>query len=367
MRAARTWPAAVTLFFAAGLIPESVATFNTPPLRLLTSPASLLFISAFYGSVALLVREFWRRTRAGWAAVLLLGMAGGAINEGIIAGTWYRVQYPGYALVGGIDPAVAAGLTVFHALVSAVLPILLVELAFPAAAGRAWLPRPALAGCCLLLAATAASGFAAPADRGLKLAVLAAVAAAVAIALSLPGNRGTAARPAPAPPAPAPPAPAPPAPAPPAPAPPVPARPVPGLARLRLAGAAATVAFYAIFALAAGLIAAAVPPRGRTGWQLLLVLLMAAYLAVLVRTGRRWTRRPGWGPQQTLAVITGALQPSILASLVLPAALRGLEPLITVPALAVLIWLQRRQRAGAGLVSAGPRPGPAGTGPPGGY
>ena len=357
----------MTLFFAAGLIPESVATFNTPPLRLLTSPASLLFISAFYGSVALLVREFWRRTRAGWAAVLLLGMAGGAINEGIIAGTWYRVQYPGYALVGGIDPAVAAGLTVFHALVSAVLPILLVELAFPAAAGRAWLPRPALAGCCLLLAATAASGFAAPADRGLKLAVLAAVAAAVAIALSLPGNRGTAARPAPAPPAPAPPAPAPPAPAPPAPAPPVPARPVPGLARLRLAGAAATVAFYAIFALAAGLIAAAVPPRGRTGWQLLLVLLMAAYLAVLVRTGRRWTRRPGWGPQQTLAVITGALLPSILASLVLRAALPGLEPLITVPALAVLIWLQRRLRADAGPVSAGPRPGPAGTGPPGGY
>jgi hypothetical protein len=342
----------VTLFFAAGLIPESVATFNTPPLRLLTSPASLLFISAFYGSVALLVREFWRRTGAGWAAVVLLGMAGGAINEGIIAGTWYHVQYPGYALVGGIDPAVAAALTVFHALVSAVLPILLVELAFPAAAGRAWLPRPAHAGCCLLLAATTASGFAAPADRGLKLAVLAAVAAAVAVALSVPGNPGAAARPAPAPAAPA---------------PPVPARPAPGLARLRLAGAAATVAFYALFALAAGLIAAAVPPPGRTAWQLLLMLLMAAYLAVLVRTGRRWIRRPGWGPQQTLAVITGALLPSILASLVLPAALRGLEPLITVPALAVLIWLQRRLRADAGPVSAGPRPGPAGTGPPGGY
>ncbi len=209
----------MTLFFAAGLIPESVATFNTPPLRLLTSPVSLLFISAFYGSVALLVREFWRRTGAGWAAVLLLGMAGGAINEGVIAGTWYRVQYPGYALVGGIDPAVAAGLTVFHALVSAVLPILLVELAFPAAAGRAWLPGPALAACCLLLAATTASGFAAQADRGLKLAVLAGVAATVAVAMSLPGNREAAARPAPSPPAPDPPPPAPLVPGPPPPTP----------------------------------------------------------------------------------------------------------------------------------------------------
>jgi hypothetical protein len=51
-----------------------------------------LFISAFYGSVALLVREFIRRRAPGWTGVLLLGMSAGAVNAGIIAGTWYKVS-----------------------------------------------------------------------------------------------------------------------------------------------------------------------------------------------------------------------------------------------------------------------------------
>ena len=307
-------------------------TFNTPPLRLLTSPASLVFISAFYGSVALLVREFWRRTSAPVAAILLLGMAAGAVNEGIIAGTWYRVQYPGYALIGGLDPAAAAGLTVFHALASTIVPILLAELAFPRVAAAPWLPRPARAGCFLLLAATAATGFAAAGHRGQKLAVLGAVILAAAIARAGARRRRpagcketTAARTA--------------------------ARTVPGLTRLRLAGAAAAVAFYAVFAVAAGLLAAIVPQRGLAAGQLLLIGLTASYFAAVIRTSRAWTRRPGWGPAQTLAVLTGVLLPAILASLVLPAALRALEPVVTLPALGLLIWLRWRQRADTGQVS----------------
>ena len=46
----------------------------------------MLFLSAFYGSIALGVREFMHRHSARWASVLLLGMAAGAVNEGIIAG-----------------------------------------------------------------------------------------------------------------------------------------------------------------------------------------------------------------------------------------------------------------------------------------
>jgi hypothetical protein len=34
-RPLRTWTAAVTLFFLASLIPETVATYNSPPLLLL--------------------------------------------------------------------------------------------------------------------------------------------------------------------------------------------------------------------------------------------------------------------------------------------------------------------------------------------
>ena len=235
----RTWPAALTLFFGAALIPETVATFNSPPLLLLTRPATYFFISAFYGSVALLVREYLRSRAARWAGVLLLGMAAGAVNEGIIAGTWYKVQYPGYALLGGIDPAVAAGLTVFHALVSTALPIFLAELIFPGVADRRWLRPPGLLICMLLLAATAAIGFAPAAARADKLVVLAGVASAVVIALTLPVRPARTAG----------------------------LRPVPAIGRLRLAGAAATVAFYAVFAVLPGLIAVGVPRADRGPWQ----------------------------------------------------------------------------------------------------
>jgi hypothetical protein len=312
----RTWPAALTLFFGAGLIPETVATFNSPPLLLLTRPPVFLFISAFYGSVALLVREFLRGRNSRWASVLLLGMAAGAVNEGVIAGTWYKVQYPGYALVGGVDPAVAVGLTVFHALVSTILPILLVELIFPDMAGRRWLSRPGVLACLILLAVTTASGFAPPAHRGPKAVVLGCVLIAVLAALALPRSANR----------------------------PASTRPVPGLGRLRLAGSAAAVAFFAIFAIVPGLIAVAVPAADRGPWQILPVTLMAAFFWLAVAAGRSWGSRAAWGPAQTLAVVTGVLLPAIAASLVLPAPLHNLEPLVTLPALALLVWLRWRQR-----------------------
>jgi hypothetical protein len=313
---ARTWPAALTLFLGAALIPETVATFNSPPLRLLTSPGLYLFLSAFYGSVALLVREFQRCRPARWAAVLLLGMAAGAVNEGIIAGTWYEVQYRGYTLVAGFDPALATGLTVFHALVSTVLPIVLANILFPEVAGERWLRRPAVTGCLILLVLVTAAGFAPAAHRPQKVIVLAAVAAAVAVAVTLPGRGRN----------------------------PVALRPAPRPGVARLAGAAATTGYFVLFAAVPGVIARIIRPAELGRWQALLVALMLAYFGLLVAVGRSWYLRRGWGNQQALAVITGALLPAIIVSLVLPAALAELEPLATVPMLALLVWLSRRVR-----------------------
>jgi hypothetical protein len=322
-QSARTWPAALTLFCGAALIPETVATFNSPPLLLLTHPATYLFISAFYGSVALLVREYLRSRPARWAGILLLGMAAGAVNEGIIAGTWYKVQYPGYALFDGVDPAVATGLTVFHALVSTVLPILLAELMFPDIADRRWLRPRGLITCVVLLVAITAIGFGPAANRADKLVVLGCVGAAVVIAMTLPARPARTQVP----------------------------RRVPATGRLRLAGAGTTVAFYILFAVVPGLIAAGVPAAERGSWQLLIVLLMAAFCWEVVSIGRDWTSRPGWGQPEILAVITGVLLPTIIASVVLPFALRVLEPLVTLPMLALLIWLGRRQRRSGALAT----------------
>jgi hypothetical protein len=312
----RTWPAALTLFVIAAVIPESVATFNSPPLLLLTHPQVLVFLCGFYGSVALLVREFIRRRSPRWAAVLLLGIAAGAVNEGIIAGTWYKAQYPGYTMIGPVDPAVAVGLTVFHALVSTVLPILLAELMFPAVAGRPWLRPRSSAGCVIALTLTAATGFVPAAHRGPRAVVLVAVLATVAVAVALPaaGARPAGRRPPPRP------------------------------ALLGLAGAAAIVAFYLIFAVVPGLLAHAVPAVALPRWQLLPAVLMAGFFALVVVVARNWSARPGWGPADLLSVITGVLLPPAALSLVLPAALRELEPLATGAMIAVVLSL--RDRAG---------------------
>src|SRR6266496_2550874 len=75
-------PAALTLFLLAALIPETVAAYNPPPLVLLARPLDLLFFSAFYGSVALIVREFMRRRAVRWASILLLGWPLAASTKG---------------------------------------------------------------------------------------------------------------------------------------------------------------------------------------------------------------------------------------------------------------------------------------------
>jgi len=315
-RRLRTWPAAVTLFFLAALIPETVATYNSPPLLLITKPWVLLFISAFYGSVALLVREFRRSRPARWASILLLGMAAGCINEGIIAGTWYKNQYKGYTLIGGVDPAVAVGLTAFHTLFSTVLPILLAELMFPRVARDRWLGKPGIVACSVLLTLVTATGFAPAADRRMKVVILLGVAGLVLTALALPGAAGR----------------------------PISAGRVPGLGRLRVAGVLGTVAFFVVFAIVPGIIGSRVPATELAGWQVLLVVLMSVFFGSVIAIARNWSARTDWGGRQTLAVITGALLPAITLSLLLPVAWRELEPLVTVPMLALLVWLARRDR-----------------------
>lgn len=74
-RRLRTWPAILALLFFAAILPESVETFNTTPLRIVTDRATLPFLMAFYGSADVLVRELLRRRPLRWSAVLLLGAA----------------------------------------------------------------------------------------------------------------------------------------------------------------------------------------------------------------------------------------------------------------------------------------------------
>ena len=105
----RTWPAVVSLALLAAVIPESIATGNTPVLAYVTSPATLPFLTAFYGGAAVAIREAWLRRRLGWRGVALLGAAFGSANEGVIAATWYRVAPTGYAYTAGTRGSTSRG------------------------------------------------------------------------------------------------------------------------------------------------------------------------------------------------------------------------------------------------------------------
>jgi hypothetical protein len=155
----RAWPALLTLVVLAPLTAE-VLTGSTPILVLLTNPALLLFQCALYGSGVVLVREVVRRRGLGWPSILLLGAAYGILEEALIVSSWFNPNWPDvcvrtvhattglcdYGRVWGTSLIWALSLTAFHATCSVAIPILLTERLYPERPAQPWLRRPGLMG-----------------------------------------------------------------------------------------------------------------------------------------------------------------------------------------------------------------------------
>ena len=153
-RRPRVWPAVLVLFLLPGLTAEPL-TGSTPILVYLLNPVLFVINTLLYGSGALLIREVARRRGLGWASVILMGGAYGVCEEGLVVNTWANPWLPqvcklvhgkaqgicDYGRVGAINWSWASSLTVFHALVSITIPVLLVELLFPHVARVPWLGR----------------------------------------------------------------------------------------------------------------------------------------------------------------------------------------------------------------------------------
>jgi len=156
----RTWPATLTLFLLAGITAETL-TGSTPILIFFINPFSFIFNPLLYGCGALLIREVARRRNLGWASIFCMGAAYGTFEEGLVINTWANpwapqvcsvvhgvtVGFCDYSRVAGINLLWAVELTVFHAIVSIVIPILLVDFIFPQRAGLPWLGRKAVIAC----------------------------------------------------------------------------------------------------------------------------------------------------------------------------------------------------------------------------
>ncbi|MFC4589933.1 hypothetical protein [Sphaerisporangium corydalis] len=132
--------AAVLLAVITPVIAE--LTLGNPPLSRIW--LMLLWIP-IYGAGTVLIRELVRRRRRGWPSILLLGLAYGIVEEGLVlqalsSPTMYGVA--GWApRFFGLNSAYAELNLPYHAVFSVALPILLGDLAFPSLRDRPYLKR----------------------------------------------------------------------------------------------------------------------------------------------------------------------------------------------------------------------------------
>jgi hypothetical protein len=137
-------PPALVLLILSPAIGELLSG-SSPPVEYFT-PFGLTILTALYGGGALLVREIKIRWRKGVGSLLLLGASYGVIEEGVMVASWFNPNWPDLGMMGvfgrwlGVNWVWAVDLTIYHAIVSITVPIILVELAYPERRGETWLP-----------------------------------------------------------------------------------------------------------------------------------------------------------------------------------------------------------------------------------
>lgn len=116
---------------------------SSPPAEFFT-PFTFALQVALYGSGAVLARELTCLWRKGWPTLLTLGVAYAIIEEGLCCKSFFDPHWPDAGVLGsygrwlGVNWIWAVLLTGYHAVFSILVPVALVELAFPAHRGESW-------------------------------------------------------------------------------------------------------------------------------------------------------------------------------------------------------------------------------------
>lgn len=119
---------------------------SSPPLKFF-SPLPFVVMAVLYGGGALLIREARLRWHKGWPTVLALGAAYGLTEEGLMVKSLFDPGWPGlgdWGAVGrawGVNWIWGLNLTIYHAIFSITIPILLIEFAFPERRAESWVGR----------------------------------------------------------------------------------------------------------------------------------------------------------------------------------------------------------------------------------
>ena len=158
-RPARRLRDAAVLAVLAPFVAEVVTSSNTPAIQF---PVVGILLVLIYGLPALLIRELWMRRWIGWPGFVVLGVSYTALNEGVIAATWFKLtpehdkvlvftaEQAGRS-VGGLNGTLALNLSVYHTIWSMLIPIVLMEAWSTRGRGRPWLSGRAMSGCALLV------------------------------------------------------------------------------------------------------------------------------------------------------------------------------------------------------------------------
>lgn len=123
------------LFFLAPVMGELLSG-SAPPVELF-NPFGFMLLTSLYGSGALAIRELRVRWNKGIGTTLLLGAAYAVIEEGLMVASFFNPQWPDIGLLSeygrwlGVNWIWAVMLTIYHAVYSIAIPIMLVELVYP--------------------------------------------------------------------------------------------------------------------------------------------------------------------------------------------------------------------------------------------
>jgi len=156
-------PPALALFLLSPAIGELLSG-SAPPVEFF-NPFGFALLTSLYGSGAVIVRELRVRWKKGVGSVLLLGSAYGILEEGLMVCSFFNPAWPdlGQLAVYGrwldVNWVWAAMLTIYHAVYSITVPIVLVELAYPDRCRESWVSNRMLGAFFVLLASVVVFGF----------------------------------------------------------------------------------------------------------------------------------------------------------------------------------------------------------------
>lgn len=142
-------PPALVLLLLSPTIGELLSG-SSPPMEFF-NPFGFTMLVLLYGCGAVIVRELKVRWRKGLGSLLLLGAAYGILEEGLMVCSFFNPAWPdlgSVALYGrffDVNWFWAEMLTIYHAIYSITIPILLVELAYPERNSESWVENKTLA------------------------------------------------------------------------------------------------------------------------------------------------------------------------------------------------------------------------------